>query len=281
MSKDNQRLGKGLEALIPRSLFASGRTISSIPVASIVPNRYQPRRTFDDAHMKSLVASIKSFGLNQPILVRKSQDGYELIAGERRFRACIEAGLDTVAAIVQNVSDKESLQLALIENLERHDLNPIEIAQGYQRLIDEFDYTHQTISELFSKSRSAVSNTLRLLNLPVSIQGLIERGELTEGHARGLLALSSEDDMLALARKIHDEALNVRQIESAVADYKKKAEVDKTVQLPLFQSIEKELTHCLQTKVSIAGGENRGRITIHYESSLQLETLLGVLSRVN
>lgn len=281
MSKDTQRLGKGLEALIPRSLFSSGRTIVSIPIGMIVPNRFQPRKTFADDAMRSLVASIKTYGLNQPILVRKQHDHYELIAGERRYRACIEAGLETISAIVKNVTDQESLQLALIENLERHDLNPMEIAFGYQRLIDEFSFTHQMISEFFCKSRSAVSNTLRLLNLPDVIQQMVEKGDISEGHARSLLSLSTDADMLFLAEKIKAESLNVRQIESVVSDLKKKPkETQAPIQLPLFETLERELGQKFSAKVSISGGENRGKITFHYQSSAHLEALLRVLSHM-
>ena len=281
MSKDNPRLGKGLEALIPRSLFSSGRTIVSIPIGLIVPNRFQPRKTFSEESMRSLVASIKTYGLNQPILVRKQHDQYELIAGERRYRACVEAGLETISAIVKNATDQESLQLALIENLERHDLNPMEIAWGYQRLIDEFSFTHQMISEFFCKSRSAVSNTLRLLNLPALVQKMVEKGDISEGHARSLLALATDEDMVFLAEKIKAESLNVRQIESVVSDLKKKPHPTQSpIQLPLFETLERELGQKFNSKVSISGGENSGKITFHYQSSAHLEALLTILSKM-
>lgn len=277
MTKDNQRLGKGLEALIPRSVLASGRTIIALPVASIRANPYQPRRTFDETGMKTLIESIRQHGLNQPILVRRVGASYELIAGERRFRACQEVGLDVIPAIIKDVTDQESLQLALIENLERQDLNAVEVARGYQRLVVEFGYTHQTISEVFGRSRSAVSNTIRLLNLPESIQAEVESGEISEGHARTLLSLGSVDEMVAYVQQIKDGKLNVRQVEQAVS--RKKENKDTNVnQLALFSDLEGQLEKRFSTKVQIRGKSTSGKISFYYHSQAELEALVSRFS---
>lgn len=277
MTKDNQRLGKGLEALIPRSVLASGRTIIALPVASIRANPYQPRRTFDETGMKTLIESIRQHGLNQPILVRRVGASYELIAGERRFRACQEVGLDVIPAIIKDVTDQESLQLALIENLERQDLNAVEVARGYQRLVVEFGYTHQTISEVFGRSRSAVSNTIRLLNLPDSIQAEVESGEISEGHARTLLSLGSVDEMVAYVQQIKDGKLNVRQVEQAVS--RKKENKDTHVdQLALFTDLEDQLEKRFSTKVQIRGKSTSGKISFYYHSQAELEALVSRFS---
>jgi len=253
--------------------LAAGKTIVSLPVDSICPNPYQPRRTFDESGMKTLIESIRQHGLNQPILVRRVGSGYELIAGERRFRACQAVGLDLVPSIIKNVTDQESLQLALIENLERQDLNAVEVARGYQQLIAEFDYTHQMIADVFGRSRSAVSNTLRLLNLPESIQTQVESGELSEGHARTLLSLDSVEDMMAYVEQIKAGGLNVRQIEHAVSTRKEKAEsaVD---QLALFSGLETQLGSRFNTKVQIRGKQTSGKITFYYRSEAEFEELL-------
>ncbi len=277
MTKEVQRLGKGLEALIPRSILTAGKTIIALPVGSIKPNPYQPRRTFDASGMKTLVESIRQHGLNQPILVRRVGTGYELIAGERRFRACQEVGIDLVPSIIKNVSDQESLQLALIENLERQDLNAVEIARGYQRLVAEFGYTHQSIADVFGRSRSAVSNTIRLLNLPESIQSEVESGDISEGHARTLLSLESVDEMVEYVSRIKSGKLNVRQIEHAVSS-KKESPAGNSDQLELFSGLESQLESRFNAKVQIRGKQTSGKITFYYRSQEEFNSLLGRLS---
>lgn len=271
-----QRLGKGLEALIPRATLSAGRTILSLPMSSIVPNPFQPRKHFNDESMRSLVDSIKKHGINQPILVRRKNDGYELIAGERRFRACQLAGLDQIPSIIKSVSDEESLQLALIENIERQDLNSVEVARAYGRLISEFGYTHQAIADAFGRSRSAVSNTLRLLNLPESIQIEVETGEISEGHARTLLSLESELEMNDYLERIKSGKLNVRQIENAVSTKKSHgAGVD---QLSLFSELESDLSAKLDQRVEIRGRRVGGKITIYYNSEAELRRFVSKFS---
>jgi ParB family chromosome partitioning protein len=277
VTKEIQRLGKGLEALIPRSILTAGKTIISLPVQAIRANPYQPRKTFSPEGMRTLVESIRQHGLNQPILVRRIGTHYELIAGERRFRACQEVGMELIPAIIKNVSDQESLQLALIENLERQDLNPIEVARGYQRLVTEFGYTHQTIADVFGRSRSAVSNTVRLLNLPDDIQRAVESGDISEGHARTLLALGTVEEMMEYLDRIKSGGLNVRQIEHAVSQ-KKDVGVAHGTQLALFEELESDLRSKFATKVHIQGKQNKGKITFYYTSASEFETLISKLS---
>lgn len=277
-----QRLGKGLESLIPKTTLVSGRTISHIPLSSIKPNPYQPRHHFDQTSLDSLANSIKQHGLAQPIIVRKKDDYYELIAGERRYRASLIAQQEFIPAIIKNVSDKDALQLALIENIEREDLNCIEIAKGYLRLIDEFELTHQALSEIFGKSRSAITNTIRLLKLPQKIQDAIENGEISEGHARTLITLEDEMKILEQYERIKNEQLNVRQIEETVSRAKKKhsSADDQDTQMVLFAGIEKDLSVKYQTPIKVKGSESKGRIVIQYKSYEQLRDLYAKLSNV-
>jgi len=208
-----QRLGKGLEALIPKTLFASGRTIVNVPIDEIRPNPYQPRKTFDDGALKTLANSIKVYGVAQPILVRKVDFHYELVAGERRYRASLMAGQKTIPSVIRELTDQESVELALIENLEREDLNAMEIAKGFDQLVKDFSFTHQTLSKMFGKSRSSVTNTLRLLNLPLACQESIVSGEITEGHARTILSLKDKDEMVHCFEMLVKKKSNVREWE--------------------------------------------------------------------
>ena len=218
MSNTTQRLGKGLEALIPKTYFASGKTISSIPLNEIEVNPFQPREFFKEEALQALADSIKTYGVAQPIIVRRMGNHYEIIAGERRFRAAKLAGIDSIPAIIRSMTDKESLQLALVENLFREDLNSIEVAKGYQQLQDEFKLTHQELSDIFGKSRSSITNTLRLLGLPVVIQQAIVNGEITEGHARTLIGLKTEAEMIEFLTMIKDKGLSVRDIEKIISE---------------------------------------------------------------
>ncbi len=277
MSKEAApRLGKGLEALIPRSLLASGKTILQVTVSSIEPNPYQPRLHFSEDQLASLTASIKTFGVNQPILVRRFGQGYQIIAGERRFRASVAAGLDQVPVIVKDVSDEDMLKLALVENLERADLNPIEIAKGYQRLIEEFSFTHQSIATLFVRSRSGVTNTIRLLNLPPHIQEYIHTGQLTEGHGRTLLSVEPEMQDF-LAQEAIAKKWSVRELEQVVLTQKEKP-VEKTKEKVSFSDIESALMDKTSVAVKINGSRQKGSISLKYTSESEFEGLLQRLS---
>jgi ParB family transcriptional regulator, chromosome partitioning protein len=270
------RLGKGLEALIPRSLLASGKTILQVAIAMIETNPYQPRLHFSEEQLASLTASIKTFGVNQPILVRRFGDKYQIIAGERRFRASVAAGLDQVPVIVKNVSDEDMLKLALIENIERADLNPIEIAKGYQRLIEEFAFTHQGIATLFVRSRSGVTNTIRLLNLPEHIQEFIHTGILSEGHGRALL--SADVDMQDFfANEAISKKWSVRELEQAVLTRKEKP-LEKNKEKISFVDLESSLRSIVAVPVKISGSRQKGSISLKYASEAEFEALISRFS---
>jgi len=278
LKKETPKLGRGLEALIPKNYFASGKTVINIPVSEIVPNPYQPRGHFDQEALDHLSKSIKNHGLAQPVLVRRVKNGYELIAGERRFRACQMAGMDKVPAIVREMTDRDSLKIALIENLDREDLNPIEEAKGYQRLLEEFEINHQELGDMFNKSRSAVTNTLRLLRLPQQIQDALEAGEISEGHARSLLAFDDENQMLHQLQQIKSEGLNVRELEQVVADHKQQKSKEAGTQLALFQDLETVLSNRYEARFKIKGNSNKGKIEIRYTSPNQFEQICQALN---
>lgn len=215
------KLGRGLEALFSQSsgkkVLGAGRTIIELPLKRIRPNDYQPRQHFSKEAVDQLAHSIKENGLIQPIVVRPTSDNcYELIAGERRYKACLVAGYVSVPAIVKTVSNRESLQMALVENLDREDLNAIEIAEGYQRLVEEFNYTHQDLADIFNKSRSAVTNTLRLIQLNKKVRNAVLNENISEGHARALLSLDDEGAQSILLDRIINQSLSVRDTEAAV-----------------------------------------------------------------
>jgi ParB family transcriptional regulator, chromosome partitioning protein len=287
VSDKRPRLGRGLEALIPKTFMTSGKTLLNISLAEIRPNPFQPRLEFDEESIDQLAVSVKRYGVAQPILVRKKSDYYELIAGERRYRACLKAGLSAIPAIVKDVSDMGSLQLALIENLEREDLNPIEEAKGYDRLIKEFGMTHQLISESLGKSRSAITNTLRLLKLPSEVQDAVSSGAVSGGHARSLITLGSDQLIIDQMNKIIQGGLNVREAEKAVSEsvssVKPKAAKGKkqgVVQLALFQDMEKTLSEKYDANIHIKGTRSSGSILINYSSESELKDIYKKLSLV-
>lgn len=272
------RLGKGLESLIPKSFLSSGKSISNLPIDSVVPNEYQPRLHFDEDALKTLSESIKTHGLAQPVVVRRKGDGYELIAGERRLRACKLAGMDSVPAIVKDLSDKESLQLALVENLDRENLNPIEEAKGYKRLQEEFQLSHAQIGELFSKSRSAVSNLLRLLALPEDIQALLSNNTISEGHARALLASSDDAHMRELLSRLLAENLTVRQLEALIGTPSEGAvSVSRETSVSKFQDLESAISDRVGVGVALKGSLKKGKLVLNFSSKQQLGRILSLL----
>ncbi|RAP28512.1 chromosome partitioning protein ParB [Candidatus Marinamargulisbacteria bacterium SCGC AG-343-D04] len=279
------RLGRGVEALFGRSFVGGGRSVLEIPLKDIVANQYQPRKTFCDEALERLVHSIKENGLAQPIVVRAHiESGYELIAGERRLRACEKAGFSSIPAIIKQVTDKQSLQLALVENLDREDLNPVEIALGYQRLMEEFQYTHQEVADLFHRSRSAVTNTLRLLQLPSDIRELLVKNQLTEGHARVLLSLDDEDDVQSVLRMILSEGMSVREAERFAASLGETTislfdDSSETVDRAESVYTEKVRDYFSQKNISFSykpKGDG-GRLSFSYKDKDELENLLSVL----
>lgn len=268
-------LGKGISSLIPNQGQVSLR-VTEIPVKDIVANRYQPRKNFGDAKLKELTASIKDNGVIQPVLVKKSGMKYELIAGERRLRACRAIGNQTIPAIIKNVHGKESLELALIENIQREDLNPIEEANAYQLLISEFNITQEEVGRRVSRDRSTIANTLRLLKLPEEIQNDIVDGRLTMGHARAILACDTEVSMMQMRKQILEFGLNVREVEAKAK--KKKALKSKgraPAQRIAIRNAVETLKRSLSTKVSISENKKGGGvITIEYYSDEDLERIL-------
>jgi len=219
MSQPKRGLGRGLGALLgdtPVPVSASQERLRDVPVASITPNPFQPRKSFDDAALHDLQASIAEYGVLVPIIVRRRRDGYELIAGERRWRACAALQRETVPAIVRESDDRDSLEVAIVENLQRENLNPVEEAAGIAQLIEEHDYTQDDVARRLGKSRSTIANALRLLTLSDALKAMLADGRLTTGHAKALLA-APESERLALARRAVDEGLNVRQVERLAA----------------------------------------------------------------
>lgn len=271
-------LGRGLGALIPTAPAeqeVSGGNNSEAEIAAIRPNPYQPRDMFDQEALDELAASIREQGLLQPLIVRRNGNGFELIAGERRFRAAKLAGLERVPIVVREANDQESLELALIENLQRENLNPIEEARAFQRLVDEFDLRHEEIATRVGKTRSTVTNAIRLLQLPPDIRAQIEAGTLSAGHARSLLALASAAEQAELAGRIVRERLSVRDSERAVRKRTRNATAADVDQ----RALESDLSRELGTRVRLVPGKNgAGRIEIEYYSAAELDGLIARLT---
>ena len=273
-----QGLGRGLAALIPQR-SETRATTTDIPIASIRPNPDQPRRRFSDAEMATLTASVREHGVLQPVLVSETLDGYQLIAGERRVRAALAAGLDRIPAVIRHLDDRERLELALIENLQREDLDPIESAHGFRRLIDDFGLTHESIAERVGRARSTVANTLRLLDLAPVVQAAIADGSIAEGHGRALGGLSTEHQEHVLGAVIEQE-LSVRQTEELVRRLREpktppngEEPAEARAGDPDLERIEEDLRRSLGTKVSLARSRRGGRIVIEYYSDEELGRL--------
>ncbi len=282
MTQKPSRLGRGLAALIgdvapidgPRVLEPSG--IKRLPVEFIIANRHNPRREFDNDQLEELANSIREKGVMQPILVRPSDvdpDTYEIIAGERRWRAAQKAGLHEVPVIIREVDDKEALELAIIENVQRADLNSIDEALGYGELMDKYDYTQNDLAQVIGKSRSHVANTIRLLRLPDEVKGLLSSGELTAGHARTLI---TADDPSNLAQQILKLGLSVRQAEEM--SQKRKDKQNNPPKAPAQKNtdslaLEKELSDFLGMQVNLKGRGESGKLEIHYKSLEQLDAI--------
>lgn len=287
-------LGKGLDALIPVSSDVKNnkRANSSsekekgpetlVKITMVEPNRDQPRKTFDEESLNELAESIKQFGLLQPILVQDRKDYYEIIAGERRWRAAKIAGLKEVPVIIKNLTEQEIVEISLIENIQRENLNPIEEALAYKKLLNEFHLKQEEVAERVSKSRTAVTNSMRLLKLAEEVQKMVVKEEITTGHARALLGIEDEEQQISTAKKIVDEKLSVRDIEKLVKNMNKPAKEKKSSEQKnrdfIYQDIEEKLKLSLGTKVSIAAKENgSGKIEIEFYSGDDLERLLDIL----
>lgn len=267
-------LGKGLDALLPEK----GEEIINLDITRIVPGEQQPRRVFNDKALNELAQSIKEKGILQPIIVRKAGDGtFRIVAGERRWRAATIAGLKKVPVIIKDTDPSDSLEIALIENIQREDLNPIETAEAFQRLMKEFNLTQEELSAKVGKERATVANYLRLLKLPDEIKDLINKGSLSMGHARAILAVEGKTNQVELARTIVTRGLSVREAESLskrVSRPKKKSSRSKD---PQITSLEEKLKQSLGTKVKIQHKGKRGKIEIEYYSLDELDRLLDIL----
>lgn len=276
-------LGKGLEALIPKqaqeTLDEGYRLIS---VNSISPNPYQPRGNVEDAEIRDLVASVKEKGVIEPLIVRRSGSTFVLAAGERRLKAAKLAGLQEVPVIIRDLTDQELLEIGLIENLHRKDLNPIEEADAYEQLSKKFGYTHEQIAQLVSRDRTTITNTLRLLMLPEKIKRFLRSGALNPGHARALLALEDEITMLHVAERIVRDHLSVRQTEALIKRMQSKPRIspgrEKAANLLI---LEDELSKLLNTKVIIDWKKDKGTLTIHCYSLDDFDRIYSVLKKGN
>jgi ParB family transcriptional regulator, chromosome partitioning protein len=275
MAARKSGLGRGLDALLPVDRPESG--FATIPLDSIDGNPQQPRKRFDEEGLASLAASMREVGVLQPIVVRRSPDGYELVAGERRCRAARLAGLEEIPAIVRSDVDAvQSLTEALIENVQREDLSPLEEAAAYRQLIDDFGLTHDAVASAVGKSRSAVTNTLRLLQLPATVQGLLERGEISAGHARALLGLEDEAYAAHVARRCAEEGWSVRQVEDAVRARTRPEPARSpvtSVRPAAIIELETRLAEHLGTRVKIDYGSRGGKVTVRFGSLDDLERI--------
>ena len=269
-------LGRGLGALLGPETEAAPESALEIPLDRVQPNPQQPRKRFDPGALTELTESIKASGVIQPIVVRKIGDRYELIAGERRLRAARAAGLNRIPAVVREATNAESLELALVENLLREDLNPIESAEGYRKLLADFGWTQEQLGQRIGKDRSSIANALRLLKLPAPIQEDLRGGRLTMGHALSLLSLTTEAEQLKLRDEILAHSWSVRATEAGV---KKRQPASsragrRSVELA---AVEDALQRALMTRVKIVGNDRRGRIEITYANADELERLGGLL----
>lgn len=287
---NRKALGKGLRAIIPEKTQETLATESRlIPIEEIRPNPYQPRVTKEadtDPHFQELVASIKEKGVLQPVVVRRRHDGYELVMGERRWRAAKAAGLTTIPAIVRLADDREMLEMALIENIQRADLNPIDEALAYKTLIDRFKLTHEEIAHRVGKDRSTITNALRLLTLPYRVREALRCGQITTGHARALLSLVSRREQVELCERVIAEGLSVRSLESICNErkssgwktQKQKSAVEKDVHL---LQLEQKLQEILQTRVVITPpGKSPGKIAIEFLSIDDLNRIYQIIQKI-
>ena len=279
---EKKALGRGLDALLPAIKPVSMPELPEVQhlrIDAIVPNRYQPRQSFSPQELAELTASLKQNGLLQPILVRRKGDGiYEIISGERRWRAAKEAGLETIQAVIRNCGDEESVVLALIENIQRADLNPMEMAKTYHRMMNEFGLTQDTIAQRVDCERSSIANIVRLINLPSEIQQLIETNQISMGHAKVILGLHEQNEQLRVAKLVISNVLSVRETEKLVesASVAKKRGTKELQRTP-WSDVEERLQKRLGTKVVIQKGKRGGKIVIHYFSPPELDGILETL----
>ena len=275
-SKIKKGLGRGLSSLIGETKVE--QKTNKLSLSDIVPNRYQPRKNFEEEHLDDLTNSIKERGVIQPIIVRKSNSDrskYEIIAGERRWLAASKAGLHDIPVVVTEADDLKSLEFAIVENVQRHDLNPLEEAQGYKRLIDEFSYDQEKVSKFIGKSRSYITNSLRLLNLPPEVLRFVEEKKITTGHAKILVGL---DNALFVATKIIEKKLSVRQAENFVKIFKVKKSVTTKLRDSNIVNLESSVSSKIGLKVNIQNKKNnKGKISFEYRDLDQLNKIIDII----
>lgn len=290
MTKKKRGLGRGLSALIPEESNEhnqedKGKTneeIVNIKISEIRPNKNQPRRSFNNENLKELSESIKRIGIIQPIIVKKYDLGYEIIAGERRFRAAKYNELDTIPCIIREEDERKSMEVALVENIQREDLNSIEEAIAYNEMLNKYNLTQEQLSEIVGKSRTYITNLIRLLNLSDKVKDVIEKGKLSPGHGRALLSISNKDEQYRIALLIIDNKSSVRETEKFIKELqipkknKKKKEKEKDF---LLKEIEENLRKILGTKVTINKGKKKSKIEIEYYNEDDLDRILDLLDR--
>ena len=278
-------LGRGLSALIATGEGVGGLKFEELPVSAIHPNSRQPRNSFPEAGIRELAASIREVGILQPLVVRSTTAGFELIAGERRLRAAKEADLERVPVLIRQAGENESMELALVENLQRENLSPLETAAAYQALMDGFGLTKDQLARRLGKSRAAVTNTLRLVHLPESIQALLGNGKISEGHARPLLSLENEAQMTELARKVGEEKLSVRKTEELVRELlanpsaSSQSEPGRRTTTPAqFHEASRLIREAIELPVRVKGLRSGGKIEIRFREPQELEALVSLLT---
>jgi ParB family chromosome partitioning protein len=276
MDKIKKGLGRGLSSLIGETKVEVKN--NKLPVSDLIPNKYQPRKNFDEANLEDLTNSIKERGMIQPIIIRKSKSGnskFEIIAGERRWLAAQRAGIHNVPVVITEADDLKSLEFAIVENVQRHDLNPLEEAQGYKRLIDEFSYDQEKVSKFIGKSRSYITNSLRILTLPNEVIKLIESNKLSIGHAKILVGL---DNVSFVANKIIENKLSVRQAENFVQFFKKKRQKSKITKDANIIALELSILNKIGLNVEIKNNKrNKGKISFEYKDLDQLNKIIDII----
>lgn len=286
-------LGRGLSALIPEDDEKSEVIVKEVVVkepaeikvriSQIEPNKEQPRKIFDEDSLIELSESIKQYGVLQPLLVQKKDDYYEIIAGERRWRAAKLAGIKEIPIVIKEYSNQEAVEIALIENIQREDLNPIEEAQAYQRLIKDYKLKQDEVAEKVSKSRAAITNSLRLLKLDKRVQEMVMEGKLSNGHARTIISIEDKDKQFMVAQKIFDENLSVREVEKLMRDLEKPNKVLKKPENDfVYRDFEEKMSKLLATHVTIKNKDNnKGKIEINYYSQEELERIYDLLKKLD
>lgn len=276
-------LGKGLDALFSPSIIEEKKEadelveqVKYLKINEIEPNKEQARKIFDEEAIEELSNSIKEYGVIQPIVVAKKENFYEIIAGERRWRASKKAGLEKIPAIIKDDNIQRNKEISLIENIQREDLNPIEKARGIKQLMDEYDLTQQRVADILGKSRSAVANSVRILNLDERVIELALEGKLTEGHCRSLMAITDPDKQFEMANQIIEMGNSVREVEKKVK-VRKKAPKKAERYAPIYRDIEDSFQTFFGTKVKLDAGERKGKIIIQYSSNDDLERILGLI----